>query len=153
MFTDSRKKHSAPHSIEEWRFMLSMGLSSVLTHIHFCVPTTHFCNALFFKTIMYVMSPEKNGLFLYSFPTQAAIEGVKAQGRQLWFSISVWLYNNQNVALATRMSDCEKIHTVKHRHRNAQAAQDQRQIVWEFCKCNMHSLCALAWSYTVTSLQ
>lgn len=49
------------------------------------------------------MSPEKNGLFLYTFSTWAPVEGVTAQGRQLCFSVSVWLCNNQNVALATRV--------------------------------------------------
>lgn len=126
--------------------MLLMGLSFVLTHIHSCVSTTHFCNIFLFKTILYLMSPEKNGLFLCTFSTWAPVEGVTAQGRQLCFSVSVWLCNNQNVALATRVSDYKQTHTVKHRHRNAQAAQHQRRTVWEFCTCKVHSLCARACS-------
>jgi len=102
--------------------------------------------------IIYLLSPKKNGLFLYLFPTWEPVVGVKAQGRQLWFPVSSWLYNNQNVALATRTSDCEKTHTVKHKLRNAQAAQDQRQTVWEFCTRNAHSLCAQACSQMAMSL-
>lgn len=74
---------------------------------------------------MYLMSPENKGLFLYSFPTWAPVEGVRGHGRQQ-FSVSVWLQNNQNVPLAARMSDCKKTYTVKHQLRSAQEAQDQR---------------------------
>lgn len=85
----TEKTYLATHSITEWRFMLLMGwFVFFLSHIHSCASLIHFCNALFFKVIMYLTSPEQNELFLYSFPTWALVEDVKAQRRQPWLSVS-----------------------------------------------------------------